>query len=143
MDNLFYSFTRNINRINSSFMGFIDMNICKNFMDLNPNQVLLIKNIGEESMFVNLASVTGYKTGTNITYNINDLQRKGYIDKTKGKEDERKVYLTLTKKGLNVLAMIDSVLLSHSNLLQEVRIYDKHMKEINKILCKLQKTFEI
>ena len=123
-------------------MGFIDMNICKKFMDLNPNQVLLIKNIGKESMFVNLASVTGYKTGTNITYNINDLQRKGYIDKTKGKEDERKVYLTLTKKGLNVLAMIDSVLLSHSNLLQEENIGGKHMREINKILCKLQKTFE-
>jgi DNA-binding MarR family transcriptional regulator len=143
MDQQFYNFTRNINKIHNAFMGFIDQNICRNFLDLSPNQVLLIKNIGEDAVIVNSASNIGYYTGTNISYNIRWLVKKNYVTKSKYKHDARKVYLKLTQKGLNVLSVIDSVFGSHTEVLQSAKIDDKYMKDINKILCKLQKTFEI
>ncbi len=139
----FLNFTTNINKLNHDFMGFIEHYICKQFPDINRNQVLLIKNIGGNSIDVHSTANFGYYTGTNISYNITELQKKGYLKKSKCKHDTRKVYLTLTEKGLNVLSMINSVFGSHSHILQELVIHGKHIKDINKILCKLQRTFEI
>jgi DNA-binding MarR family transcriptional regulator len=143
MNEQFLNFTRNINKLNNSFMSFIDYSICRLCPDISPTQILLIKNIGEESIDVNTTSNIGYYTGTNITYNIKELQKNGYLKKKKDKNDERRVYLKLTEKGLNILSAIDRVFGSHSELLQEQKIDDKTMKDTNKILYKLQKTFEI
>ncbi|MDW0271401.1 MAG: MarR family winged helix-turn-helix transcriptional regulator [Nitrososphaeraceae archaeon] len=142
MNEQFLNFTRNIAKLNNSFMNFIDYNICRLCPDISPTQILLIKNIGEDSIDVNTTSNLGYYTGTNITYNIKVLQKKGYLKKSKSKDDERRVYLKLTEKGLNILSEIDRVFGSHSELLQEQKIDDKTMKDTNKILYKLQKTFE-
>jgi DNA-binding MarR family transcriptional regulator len=143
MNEQFLNFTRNIAKLNNSFMSFIDYKICRLCPDISPTQILLIKNIGEDSIDVNTTSNLGYYTGTNITYNIKVLQKKGYLKKSKSKDDERRVYLKLTEKGLNILSEIDRVFGSHSELLQEQKIDDKTMKDTNKILYKLQKTFEI
>jgi DNA-binding MarR family transcriptional regulator len=143
MNEQFLNFTRNITKLNNSFMSFIDYKICRLCPDISPTQILLIKNIGEDSIDVNTTSNLGYYTGTNITYNIKVLQKKGYLKKSKSKDDERRVYLKLTEKGLNILSEIDRVFGSHSELLQEQKIDDKTMKDTNKILYKLQKTFEI
>lgn len=143
MNEQFLNFTRNIAKLNNSFMGFLDYKICRLCPDISPTQILLIKNIGEDSIDVNTTSNLGYYTGTNITYNIKVLQKKGYLKKSKSKDDERRVYLKLTEKGLNILSEIDRVFGSHSELLQEQKIDDKTMKDTNKILYKLQKTFEV
>lgn len=144
MQDQFYNFTLNINKLNKMFMIFIESELNnKGFHDINFTQFLLMKNIGEEKTKVCSATENGYYTGTNISYNIKALVKKGYIYKEDNTKDERSVLVSLTKKGLDLLDAINCAIESHMKELTSRKFDDISLEKINKQLYKMYKMLHI
>lgn len=71
---------------------------------LTPPQLLTIKTLREQAPMIagNLAKEMGLAQAT-ITSILDRLERKGYISRTRGTEDKRKVWIELTEPGLELL----------------------------------------
>lgn len=139
MDNNFNDFTWNINRLNSLFLDNIELKLKSNGINnVNSNQALLIKNIGYKPTHVNDANSLGFYVGTNISYNVKDMVKKGYINRITDNDDKRCAFLVLTKKGKKVLEILEGVNVSHQQALQKLKI---DVNNINEILLRLQRIF--
>lgn len=91
-------------------------------------------NVGE-------AQRAGYYTVTNITYNLDKLDTLGYVMKMKNNVDLRATLVKLTEKGLKVLQIVNSVIMSQSSMLKSAGIDDNDMNNMTKILHELHKNF--
>ena len=74
--------------------------ITKEFQDISNNDMHIIEAIGIDesknmSMVAKMVSVT---VGT-LTIAINSLVKKGYVNRMRGEQDRRVVYISLTEKG--------------------------------------------
>ncbi len=142
MDKDFYDLTIKINSINRSFHDYLGKSLHENdFRDISPNNALIIKNIGSDRRNVDKTSAYGYNVGSNISYNIADLTKKGYIVKDKDAGDMRSVYLVLTERGLKVLGVINEAILSQQNSLIAAGISGRDIKSANSFINKLEEFF--
>lgn len=138
MYNIFYDFTVNINKLNKSFLQMIDLELKRNkIYDVNPNQALLILNVSNNPKHITNMQ-EGYYLGTNISYNIDNLVKKGYVTRVIDKEDLRCAFIGLTEKGQQLYDILYSVFMSRLKTLQKV---DADVKKINEILLSLQVIF--
>lgn len=139
MANSFYNLTVNINQLERLILEHINSLLRKNnIYDLNANQALLLRNIGNDAKHVHDVNNSSYYLGTNISYSIGSLVKKGYIDRIKDNVDTRCAFLVLTQKGKKVLSLIDDDNMSQENVLKKIGI---DAKNINEILVRLQKIF--
>lgn len=139
----FSELTVRLNRLNKSFMDNLEYDLdIKGIDDINITQALMIKNIGNSK--ANITNITnhGYFIGTNITYNVNLLLQKGYLVKDMDTADNRCVYLSLTKKGLAILKIINSSMLSQKDALTNVGVKDIFIQNIISIIDKLQRVLQ-
>jgi DNA-binding MarR family transcriptional regulator len=138
MDNSFYDFTVNINKLNKLFLETIDLELkTKEIYDVTPMQALLILNIACDKKNINNLQ-SDYYIGKNTSYNTNNLAKRGYITRTIGKEDKRCVIVSLTDKGKELYDFLSRVLMSRLKVLQEREI---DVMYINTILSELQIIF--
>jgi len=75
------------------------------FPDLSITESHVLEAIGPQSAR-NMSSVArdlGITIGT-LTIAINNLLRKGYVDRKRSENDRRKVFISLTEKGRNAFA---------------------------------------
>ena len=129
-----------INTLNHLFLRNIEKELVKNRVrDINSLQALTIYNIGIDGSTISKVQTNGFKIGTNISYNIFKLEKLKYIFKIPNIHDERSVCVKITEKGIAVINIVDSVIMSQSELLKE--FYDKGYNSDIKdnILFKLQK----
>lgn len=139
MGNSFYEFTLIMNKLNKLFLENINIELSKNkIRDVNPIQALLMKNIESGHIHICNATDRGYHLGTNISYNVKDLVKKGYMDRIEDKNDLRSAYLVLTKKGREVVDILDRDNMSKQELLQKLKI---DVNNVNAILLKLKRIF--
>jgi len=139
MDSSFYEFTLHINKLNKVFLAHIDLLLNDNgFKNVNSRQALLLSNIGMDATHVQDANSFGYYLGTNISYNVKDLVKKGYIDRLIDNEDKRCAYLVLTQKGKEIVDILESDNMSQQESLQKLKI---DVNNVNEILTRLQRIF--
>lgn len=73
--------------------------------DLNTPMVLILGRMARSNGVAFSAGELrskGFYIGSNVTYNLNRLVERGYINSQKNMQDGRSVLLTLTQKGLAV-----------------------------------------
>ena len=139
MGNSFYNFTANINKLDKLFLENIEHSLRYNeIYDISPMQALVMTNIGHETMRINDVNDFDYYLGKNVTYNIKDLVKKGYVGRLKNKNDKRSKIVSLTKKGERVLEILESVNVSQQERLQKLKI---DVNNLNEILTRLQRIF--
>lgn len=139
MGNSFHNFTANINKLDKLFLENIEHSLRDNEVyDISPMQALVIINIGHEEMRVNDVNDFDYYLGKNVTYNIQDLVKKGYVGRLKNKNDKRSKIVLLTKKGERVLEILESVNVSQQERLKKLKI---DVNNLNEILTRLQRIF--
>jgi hypothetical protein len=74
MANSFYNLTVNINQLERLILEHINSLLRKNnIYDLNANQALLLRNIGNDAKHVHDVNNSSYYLGTNISYSILSL----------------------------------------------------------------------
>lgn len=139
MGNSFHNFTANINKLDKLFLENIEHSLRDNeIYDISPMQALVMINIGHETMRINDVNDFDYYLGKNVTYNIQDLVKKGYVGRLKNKNDKRSKIVSLTKKGERVLEILESVNVSQQEKLQKLKI---DVNNLNEILTRLQRIF--
>ena len=113
--------------------------ITKEFQDISNNDMHIIEAIGIDesknmSMVAKMVSVT---VGT-LTIAINSLVKKGYVNRMRGEQDRRVVYISLTEKGKIAYRhheefhrqMIDAIINGLSE--DETKILVKALSNLNK-----------
>ena len=139
MGNSFHNFTANINKLDKLFLENIEHSLRDNEVyDISPMQALVMINIGHETMRINDVNDFDYYLGKNVTYNIQDLVKKGYVGRLKNKNDKRSKIVLLTKKGEMVLEILESVNVSQQERLKKLKI---DVNNLNEILTRLQRIF--
>jgi len=114
----------------------------KGIYDVNATQALMLKNIGGDKSYVQKTTTKGYYLGTNLSYNIAAMLKKGYLTKQIGYNDKRRVYLMLTDKGIEVLYIVNKALSVQQESLTKTGIEGNYIKDINKIVDKLQRVLD-
>lgn len=120
--------------------------ITKEFQDISNNDMHIIEAIGIDesknmSMVAKMVSVT---VGT-LTIAINSLVKKGYVNRMRGEQDRRVVYISLTEKGKIAYRhheefhrqMIDAIINGLSE--DETKILVKALSNLNKFFRGYQK----
>lgn len=74
--------------------------ITSEFEDITNNDMHVIEAIGieEPKNMTSIARELSVTVGT-LTIAMNSLVKKGYVERTRGKEDRRVVYISLSEKG--------------------------------------------
>lgn len=74
--------------------------ITEKFKDISNNDMHIIEAVGiqEPKSVSTIARSLGVTVGT-LTVNMNNLEKKGYLSRTRSKEDRRVVLVELTEKG--------------------------------------------
>ena len=72
--------------------------------DLNPAQVLLLFNLGNEEMSIRDMMRRGIYAGTNASYNLKNLVANGYVERVQSTTDRRSVRIRATRKADDIVA---------------------------------------
>jgi DNA-binding MarR family transcriptional regulator len=91
-----------VEKIYRSFLNVLEKDIEHfGFYDLNNAQALIIYYMGKENKTMPIGELmkSGYYLGSNVSYNIKQLGKSGYVHLSQSEYDKRSVNLTLSDKG--------------------------------------------
>ena len=77
--------------------------------EINPVQALLLFNIGDNEMTAGELKTRGYYQGSNVSYNLKQLVKMGYINHERATHDRRAVRISLTDKGQEIRRLVDAL----------------------------------
>lgn len=77
------------------------------YPDVSPVQALLIYNISDKRLTVGELKGRGFYLGTNVTYNLKQLVKAGYINQVITPQDKRSMQVSLTAKGKKVHGLVN------------------------------------
>lgn len=98
---------KQIERMHRRFLDVVRLELGRvGVRDISPVQVMMLVNIGGESISVRDLIERGYYLGSNASYNLKQLVEGGYIDRIASTRDRRSAHLSLTPKGLDVLSKL-------------------------------------
>ena len=87
----------------NTFSRIEELSLKQNIKCLTMNEFHVIESIGNNRLLMNeVADILRVSMGT-ATVSVNKLVSKKFINRERDEEDRRKVYVTLTKKGLIAL----------------------------------------
>ena len=75
--------------------------------DINATQAMILIQMGTEEMTVSELMLRGCYLGSNVSYNLKKLTQTGYVAQHRSKHDRRIVNVSVSKKGLQLLAQLD------------------------------------
>lgn len=112
------------------------------FKDLSVTEIHTIEAIGmyEQKTMSEVANKLNITVGT-LTTAINNLVKKGYVERSKSQKDRRIVYIELTKRGKLAYRIHDKF---HSDMIKETisGLTDKEQEILVTSLDKLNKFFK-
>jgi DNA-binding MarR family transcriptional regulator len=108
--------------------------------DINPVQVLIIYNIGDQQLCAGELRTRGYYLGTNVTYNLKKLVEAGLLENQRSRIDRRSVRIKLTAKGREVYEVIERLCQKHARTLEQAGgINADEFATLNKLLHRLER----
>lgn len=101
---------RQIERMHRRFLDVVRLELGRvGVRDISPVQILMLSNIGTETISVRDLIERGYYLGSNASYNLKQLVEGGYVDRQASKRDRRSALLKITNKGLDVLSKLSAL----------------------------------
>ena len=116
--------------------------ITEEFRDITNNDMHIIEAIGIDEQ--NNMSAIAHKlsvTVSTLTTNMNGLEKKGYIIRTRSSEDKRVVLVTLTEKGKKAFYHHRDF---HKNMIKAIvkNLSDEEMEILYRCLVNLDRFFD-
>lgn len=116
--------------------------ITEEFRDITNNDMHIIEAIGVDEQ--NNMSAIAHKlsvTVSTLTTNMNGLEKKGYIIRTRSSEDKRVVLVTLTEKGKKAFYHHRDF---HKNMIKAIvkNLSDEEMEILYRCLVNLDRFFD-
>ena len=89
-----------IERLHRRFLDVLKAEIDRSGRaDVNSVQALILYNIGDDEITVGDLTNRGYYLGSNVSYNIKQLSKNGYIEQERSPHDRRAIRVRLSAKG--------------------------------------------
>ena len=89
-----------IERLHRRFLDVLKAEIDRSGRaDVNSVQALILYNIGDDEITVGDLTNRGYYLGSNVSYNIKQLSKNGYIEQERSPHDRRAIRVRLSVKG--------------------------------------------
>ena len=115
--------------------------ITSEYHDITNNDMHVIEavGLGEPKNMSAIAKVLSVTMGT-LTIAMNSLVKKGYVKRTRGKEDRRVVYISLSEKGKGAYQHHDKF---HRDMIDEILkdLTEEETEALMKSLTKLDQWF--
>ncbi len=108
--------------------------------DINGVQALLLFNIGDDELTAGELRTRGYYLGSNVSYNLKKLVDTGFVHHQRSRVDRRSVRVSLTDKGREVAAIVNSLYNRHIGSIEQVGgIGPDDFRNLNKSLQRLER----
>jgi DNA-binding MarR family transcriptional regulator len=108
--------------------------------EVNPVQALLLFNISDAELTAGELKTRGHYQGSNVSYNLKKLVEAGYVNHERSSADKRSVRISLTQKGREIRARVDSMYNRQLQAIEEVvGISAEEFERINKALTRLER----
>ena len=115
--------------------------ITSEYHDITNNDMHVIEavGLGEPKNMSAIAKVLSVTMGT-LTIAMNSLEKKGYVKRTRGKEDRRVVYISLSEKGKGAYQHHERF---HRHMIDEILkdLTEEETEALMKSLTKLDQWF--
>ena len=115
--------------------------ITSEYHDITNNDMHVIEavGLGEPKNMSAIAKVLSVTMGT-LTIAMNSLEKKGYVKRTRGKEDRRVVYISLSEKGKGAYQHHEKF---HRHMIDEILkdLTEEETEALMKSLTKLDQWF--
>lgn len=140
----FSKLTIKIYNLNKIFLERLEYDLKSNgIMELTSMQALILKNIDESTGTITMMKQKGYSITKNPTHNLKYLANKGFIKKQISQYDSRCVNVSLTKKGEQAIAVINSSFMIQKEILTELVKDDNFIENTSKTIDKLLGVFDL
>jgi DNA-binding MarR family transcriptional regulator len=108
--------------------------------DVNPVQALLLFNISDSELTAGELKTRGHYQGSNVSYNLKKLVEAGYVNHERSNADKRSVRISLTQKGKEIRARVDSMYNRQLQAIEEVvGMSVDEFDRMNKALTRLER----
>ncbi|MBN8543145.1 MAG: MarR family transcriptional regulator [Alphaproteobacteria bacterium] len=107
--------------------------------DINNVQTLILYNIGNDQLTVGELTNRGYYLGTNVSYNVKNLVESGYLVQEKAPHDKRSTRVSVSEKGLKLVAMLDALFEKNVADLEKISPNLTLLSETNKSMHQLER----
>ncbi|MFZ4126099.1 MAG: MarR family winged helix-turn-helix transcriptional regulator, partial [Rickettsiales bacterium] len=107
--------------------------------DINNVQTLILYNIGSDQLTVGELTNRGYYLGTNVSYNVKNLVESGYLVQEKAPHDKRSTRVSVSEKGLKLVAMLDALFEKNVADLEKISPNLTLLSDTNKSMHQLER----
>ena len=107
--------------------------------DINNVQTLILYNIGNDQLTVGELTNRGYYLGTNVSYNVKNLVESGYLIQEKAPHDKRSTRVSVSEKGLKLVAMLDALFEKNIADLEKISPNLTLLSDTNKSMHQLER----
>jgi len=87
--------------------------------DINNIGAYMLFCMGKEEMRIGELQPRGYYLGSNVSYNVREMTRDGYLEQRRSDHDRRNIFVRLTDKGLQLYEKFDARFKEHAVQIEE------------------------
>lgn len=111
----------------------------KGILDINPVQAMMLFKIGDDEMTVGELTLRGYYIGSNVSYNVKELEKTGYLEKARSIHDKRSFRVKVSEKGVKICEIISAMLTAHTGKIAPFDMDLEEIEDVNLTLRSLEK----
>lgn len=111
----------------------------KGILDINPVQAMMLYKIGDDEMTVGELTLRGYYIGSNVSYNVKELEKTGYLEKARSIHDKRSFRVKVSDKGQKICDIISTMLQAHTGKIAPFDMDLQEIEDVNLTLRSLEK----
>jgi DNA-binding MarR family transcriptional regulator len=131
MKRFYFDLVMLFERLHRLFLEVIRLELDRHAVrDLSNIQAIILYNIGKDHLTVGEIGNRGYYLGSNVSYNLRKMGEAGYIQQQPSTSDRRSMYVSLTKKGVDVFDKIQDALKKHMESLPYNNLREKDLEQL-------------
>lgn len=128
-----------IERLQRRFFDVLKVELDKkNIQDINPVQAMMLYKIGDDEMTVGELTLRGYYIGSNVSYNVKELEKTGYLEKARSIHDKRSFRVKVSEKGVSICGIISEMLKAHEGKMGKYNLDMPELEDTNLSLNSLE-----
>jgi len=128
-----------IERLQRRFFDVLKVELDKKeILDINPVQAMMLYKIGDDQMTVGELTLRGYYIGSNVSYNVKELQKTENLEKTQSPHDKRSYRIKVSDKGQEICKLISDMLSAHGKKMHPFNLDMPEIDDVNLSLRSLE-----
>lgn len=109
--------------------------------DMTPAQAMMVYHLMDKKIRISDVQHYNMYHGLNASYNVRKMHRHGYLDMN-SVSDKRSVFVSLSKRGEDVYAMIEEIVGKHVKILEKLGFASEKITNLLDVARSLETTWQ-